>query len=310
MTKVLLIDKVDKVAKEMLEKAGFEVDKFDGLSEEERLNIIGNYEAVVIRSTTKLMKNYIDKANNMKLIVRGGEGTDNIDKPYAAEKNIIVENTPGQNSHAVAELALGHMFGLARHLQCAQLSIKAGKWEKKKFKGTELKGKTVGIIGGGKIGKDLVTMCKAIGMNVLVYDPFLKQDEYPFKLVDLDNLLENSDYVSMHVPIMDATKDLINKEKLGKMKKNAYLINCARGGVVNEADLAKALEEGIIAGAAFDVYTKEPFDDTNPLYNAPNIHFTPHLGASTAEAQINCAVAAAEQIIAYFKENKVLNRVN
>ena len=309
MAKVLLLDKVSPRAKEILEKAGFEVDLENDLTKEQKLERIGNYEAVVIRSATKFTKEFVDAASNLKLIVRGGAGTDNIDKPYAAEKGVIVENTPGQNSHAVAELAVAHMFSLARHLPEANATMQKGEWAKKKLKGTELKGKKVGILGAGKIGKDVAGMCKALGMEVIVYDPLLKQGDVDFKLAELKEVLEKSDYITLHLPVNDETRGMIGKEQLAKMKKSAYIINCARGGIIVEQDLANAVKNGVIKGAAIDVYTEEPPKD-NPLAGVPGIHLTPHLGAATSEAQVNCAVAAAEQIIAYFEKEEIINKVN
>ena len=309
MTKVLLLDKVAKEGEDILKNAGFEVDVENNLSTEEKLKVIGNYEAIVIRSATKFTHDFFDAATALKLIVRGGEGTDNIDKPYAAEKGIIVENTPGQNSHAVAELTLAHIFGLARHIPEADTTMQKGEWAKKKLKGTELKGKTIGLIGAGKIGGDIANICKALGMNVIVYDPFLKQEDVDYKLVEVNDVLEESDYVSIHVPLNDKTRGMIGKNELAKMKKTACIINCARGGIIDEDALVEAVKNGVIKGAAIDVYTKEP-PENSPLIGVPGIHLTPHLGASTSEAQVNCAVTAANQIVAYFKEGKVLNKVN
>ncbi|MCK5224382.1 hydroxyacid dehydrogenase [Candidatus Calescamantes bacterium] len=310
MTKVLLVDKVNVIAKEMLEKEGFEVDLLNDLSEDEKLNILPDYQAVVIRSSTNLTQKYLEAGSQLKLIIRAGEGTDNIDKKFAAEKGMIVENTPGQNSHAVAELALAHMFGLARHLQKADATTRAGQWEKKKLKGTELLKKTMGLLGGGKIARHLAVMAKGIGMEVIVHDPYLKPEDIEFPLVEFEELLKKSDYLSIHVPIVDSTRGMIGEAELAKMKKSAHIINCARGGIVDEQALADAVKGGVIKGAAIDVYTKEPAVADNPLIGVDNIQLTPHLGASSDEAQVNCAVAAADQIIAYFKNNEVLNKVN
>ena len=310
MTKVLLVDKVNVIAKEMLEKEGFEVDLLNDLSEDEKLNILPDYQAVVIRSSTNLTQKYLEAGSQLKLIIRAGEGTDSIDKKFAAEKGMIVENTPGQNSHAVAELALAHMFGLARHLQKADATTRAGQWEKKKLKGTELLKKTMGLLGGGKIARHLAVMAKGIGMEVIVHDPYLKPEDIEFPLVEFEELLKKSDYLSIHVPIVDSTRGMIGEAELAKMKKSAHIINCARGGIVDEQALADAVKGGVIKGAAIDVYTKEPAVADNPLIGVDNIQLTPHLGASSDEAQVNCAVAAADQIIAYFKNNEVLNKVN
>lgn len=309
MAKILISDKyaqegIDK----LLSRDDFSVDIKTGMTPEELAECIPQYDALLVRSATKPDSKIIDAAENLKLIVRGGEGTDNIDKAAAASKGIIVENTPGQNSHAVAELTLGLMFSLARHITRANDTTKNGQWEKKKLMGTELKNKTLGLVGAGKIGTDVGNMARALCMNVLCYD-IIEQD-FDFTLVTFEELIQHSDYISVHVPLTDNTRGMIGKDELAKMKSTAYIINCARGGIIDEAALAEAVSNKIIAGAAVDVYTKEPPESSSPLLGCDNIICIPHLGASSKEAQVNCAVAAAEQVIAYFDRNEVINKVN
>jgi len=309
MAKILISDKyTDEGVAILSSHAGLEVDVKVGMTPDELKACIGEYDALLVRSATKPNADILSAATKLKLIVRGGEGTDNIDKKYAAEKNIVVENTPGQNSHAVAELTVGHMFALARHIPQASVSTKSGKWEKKTLAGTELKGKTLGLIGAGKIGGDVGRMAQALGMEVICYE--VMEGDIGFTRGSLDEVIETSDYLSIHVPLLDATRDLIGAAQLAKMKKSAYIINCARGGIVNEKALADAVTQGTIAGAAVDVYTTEPVPADNPLLGVPGIICTPHLGASSKEAQDNCSTAAAAQVIAYFDKGEVLNQVN
>lgn len=287
---------------------GFEVDIKTGMSPEELKGCISEYDALLVRSATKPDKDIINAAKNLKIIVRGGEGTDNIDKPAAAEKGIVVENTPGQNSHAVAELTMGLLFSLARHIPRAHSTTKQGMWEKKKLMGSELKGKTLGLIGAGKIGRDVGNMADALGMKVICYD--IIEGDIGFSRASLDEILAQSDYISIHVPLTDGTRNMIGAEALTKMKPSSYILNCARGGIIDEQALADAVNTGKIAGAAVDTYTKEPPAGNNPLIKCENIICMPHLGASSKEAQINCAVAAANQVIAYFDKGEVINKVN
>ncbi len=307
MVKILISDKYAAEGIEMLSShEGFEVDVQISLTVEEIKNIIKDYDALLIRSATKPNKEILENAHKLKLIVRAGEGTDNIDKSFAAEKGIIVENTPGQNSHAVCELTIGLLFSLARHIPKANASTKKGKWEKKKLMGTELKGKTLGLIGSGKIGSDVGNTAIALGMKVICYE---KLQDIDFEKATFDELLMTSDFISIHVSLTDDTKNMIGEHELAKMKSTAYIINCARGGIIDEQAVASAVLNGKIAGAAFDCYTKEPPEADNPLLEIENIICIPHLGASSKEAQVNCATAAARQVIAYFDKNEILNRV-
>lgn len=309
MPKILVSDKHDKAGLELFKShPTLEVVIKTGMKPEELKACIGDYDALMVRSATKPDANILAVATRLKLITRAGEGTDNIDKKFAAGKGIIVENTPGQNSHAVAELTLGLMFALARHITRAHSTTKAGQWEKKTLEGMELRGRTLGLIGAGKIGKDVARMAMAIGMKVVCYE--VMKGKFDFPIVTLDELLTRSDFISIHVPKTELTLGMIGAAQLAKMKKTAYIINCARGGIIDEEALAAACKAGTIAGAAIDCYTKEPVPADHPFLGTENIVCIPHLGASSAEAQINCSVAAAEQVIAYFEKGEVLNKVN
>ncbi len=280
--KVLIADPIAKTAIAEIERCGIEVDDLSSLPKEELVDKVGVYDCMVVRSATKVRKEMIDNMDKMKLIIRGGVGIDNIDVSYAEEKGIKVMNTPAASSISVAELALAHMLALSRHIVKGSIGIKEGKWEKKALKGVELFGKTLGIIGLGRIGRELAKRGKAFGMKVIAYDPYLKIEG--MEIVDLDTLLKDSDYISIHTPLTDETRYLIEKNAFEKMKKEAILVNCARGGVVDEDALVEALKEGEIAGAGLDVFEVEP-PNVSELMRLPNVTFTPHIGALTKEAQ-------------------------
>jgi len=250
MPKILISDKYAQEGIDMLTShEGFEVDIKTGRTPEELKGCISEYDALLVRSATKPDKDIIDAAKKLKLIVRGGEGTDNIDKSSAAEKGIVVENTPGQNSHAVAELTVGLMFSLARHIPRAHSTTKQGMWEKKKLMGTELKGKTLGLVGAGKIGRDVGSMAASLGMKVICYEVI--EGDIGFPRASLDEILAQSDYISIHVPLTDGTRNMIGAGALAKMKPSSYILNCARGGIIDEQALADAVNNGKIAGAAY-----------------------------------------------------------
>ncbi len=283
--KVLISDPVSESAINKMKEAGHEVDVKPDVTPEELLEIIPDYEALVVRSRTKVRKPLLEKAKNLKLIVRGGVGIDNIDVEDAKNAGIEVRNTPAASSASVAELAVGHMFSLARHIPRGTASLKTGEWIKKKLKGIELSGKTLGIIGIGRIGKETAKKATALGMNVIAYDPYVKEtDVEGVSFVSPDELLSKSDFISLHLPHNEKTHHLISSEQLSKMKGNAYLVNCARGGIVDEDALYDALSSGKIAGAAFDVFEAEPPVD-NKLLTLDNFFCTPHIGASTNEGQ-------------------------
>jgi len=284
------------------EDARFELHEKGKLSEAELLEIISEYEGILLRSGIKITKKVIEKAKKLKIIGRAGVGIDNIDLKSATEKGILVINAPSGNTIAACEHTIALIFALARKIPEAHFSIKAGKWEKKKFVGVELAGKTAGVIGIGKIGFEVAKRLKACEMKIKVCDPYADErifDEYGFEKAELNELLKNSDVITIHVPKTKDTIDLLNYNNMKLMKKTAFLVNCARGGIVNEKDLVRILKKGKIAGAAVDVFEKEPLENEE-LRNAPNIILTPHLGASTVEAQEKVAVSVAEDLKKFF----------
>ncbi len=284
MAKLLICDPVAPSAVEAIRALGVGVNVRDTITADELAQVIGAYEGIVVRSRTKVRAPIIDKAERLKVIIRGGVGLDNIDVDYARSKGIAVRNTPAASSNAVAELVLGMLFALARHIARADASMKAGRWEKKQLKGTELAGKTLGIIGYGRIGRLLGQKAKALGMSVIAYDPYIKHED----LVPLETLLRQADYVSLHLPHTAETHHLLSSEQFAIMKPGACVINAARGGVVDEAALYQALTDGHLAGAALDVYSQEPPRDETlrALIALPQVVVTPHIGASTVEAQV------------------------
>ena len=300
MTKrILITDPIDEEGIKILKKY-FDVDVKTELKEDEIVKIIKNYDALIVRSATKVTKKIID-ASNLKVIGRAGTGLDNIDVESAKAKGIAVLNSPIGNVVSVAELVFGMMISLSRNLIKANISMKSGKWEKKGLMGNELYGKTLGIIGLGRIGKEVAKIALAFGMHVIAYDPFIKEVEN-VKLVSLDELLENSDFITIHVPLTDETKNLIGKNEIEKMKKGVKIINTSRGGIVNEDALYDALVSGKIAGAALDVFENEPPFGSNSekLLELDNVIVTPHIGASTHEAQKKCGIEIAENILKFF----------
>ncbi len=310
--RILVSDKLASEGVEVFEKAGFSVDVKTGMSPDELYAVIGDYDGLVVRSATKAHGDFWKHAPNLKVIGRAGSGTDNIDKVAAAANGTWVMNTPGGNNVSAAEHAIGLMMAISRHVAKADASMKAGKWEKSKFKGFEVTGKTLGVVGLGAIGKIAADRGVGLRMKVVAFDPFVSQDDAPdgVFMVPLEELLEHSDYVTLHCPLMDATRGLIGTDALTKMKRSAFLIHAARGGIVDEKALHVALTEGRIAGAALDVWESEPTPGDNPLLSLPNVLATPHLGASTHEAQIRVAVQVAEQIVTLLTTGEVLNPVN
>ena len=265
----------------------------------EQLNsLIPNFDAIIVRSRTKVTAGVIERGSKLRVIARAGVGVDNIDLAAATKHRIPVVNAPAGSTTAVAELALGHMLSLARHLPAADRSVKEGKWEKARFEGTELAGKTLGLIGSGRIGAEVAKRAHAFGMRVLAYDPYLPPDAARargIELADLPTVLRSSDFVSIHAALTPETGGMVGARELGIMRRTAYLVNCARGEIVREDDLAEALRAGTIAGAAVDVFAHEP-PTASPLIGAPSVVFTPHLGASTREAQANAGAVVVEQI--------------
>lgn len=283
--KVLICDQLPDYAKKRFEDAGFEVDVKVGMDSDELLKTIPDYHACVIRSATKVREPHIDAGTNLKVVIRGGVGIDNIDHAYAKTKGVSVRNTPAATSNAVAELALGHMFALARHIVQGTMTLKNGEWAKKSLKGTELAGKTLGLIGVGRIGACLAEKCMALGMDVIAYDLYVKESPLEgIKMVELDDVLKNSDYISLHIPFDKEKGATVGEREFGLMKPTAYLVNCARGGTVDEDAMLKALDEGKFAAAAVDVFVGEP-KPREDVCTHPKVICTPHLGASAVEGQ-------------------------
>ncbi len=299
--KILISDKIhDKAIEEA--KSFAEVDLEFNLTPEELINKIGDYDALIVRSKTKVTREVIE-AGKLKIIGRAGVGLDNIDLDATKEKNIKVVNSPEASTLSVAELAIGSLIALMRKIPHGHLSLTEGKWERSKFTGTELYGKTIGIIGFGRIGRETANRARAFGMNVLVYDPHITVEdarESNAELVELDDLVGTSDVISLHLPLTKNTRDLINREMISMMKQNAVIVNIARGGIINEKALYEALRDGRIKGAVLDVYESEPPTES-PLLELDNVVLTPHLGASTEEAQINAGKVVVEKIRNFFR---------
>jgi D-3-phosphoglycerate dehydrogenase / 2-oxoglutarate reductase len=310
--KVLISDSMDPKAEQIFRERGCDVDVITGKTPEELGEIIGQYDGLAIRSTTKLTKELIDKATNLKVVGRAGIGVDNIDIPAASVKGIVVMNTPFGNSITTAEHAIALMFALARQLPEADASTQAGKWEKNRFMGVEVTGKTLGLIGAGNIGAIVASRALGLKMKVVAYDPFLTAEraiEMGVEKADLDTLLAKADFITLHTPLTDQTRNILSRENIAKCKKGVRIINCARGGLVDEEALKEALDSGQVGGAALDVFVKEPAKES-PLFGTPNFISTPHLGASTDEAQVNVAIQVAEQLSDYLVNGGVTNALN
>lgn len=312
MKKILITDKIHPRCIEILEKNSFEVEYNPNLSPEEVSNTIKNYNALLVRSATQVNAEVIEKGENLELIGRAGAGVDNIDIDAATRNGILVMNTPGGNTISAAEHTFAMIMSLCRNIPQANQSMKEGKWEKKKFSGVELSSKTLGIVGLGKIGKEVAQRAVAFEMKIIAFDPFLSNDvasKLGIKLVTLDEVFSNSDIITFHVPLSDETSDLINEKNLTKLKKGVKIINCARGGVINEHAVLKGIEQGIISGAAVDVFLEEPPKDRALIENEKVIT-TPHLAASTGEAQEKVAIQLAEQIVDYYNGGSPSGFVN
>lgn len=304
MVRILVTDGMEKSGVDKLKADGFEVvEKF--YEPEELGEQLKNFDVVVVRSATKVKKPIIDKAaegGRLKLIIRGGVGVDNIDVPYALEKGIKVQNTPKASSISVAELAIGHMFAVTRFIAISNFTMRQGKWEKKKYEGTDLYGKTLGLIGFGRIAREVAVRAEALGMNVIYTDIMGKAEGYDkYTFCTLEEILKNSDIVSLHIPYDKEKGAVIGKEQIEIMKNGSYIINCARGGVVCEKALLEALNSGKIAGAGIDVYEEEPTKNEE-LINHPHVSVTPHIGASTVEAQTRIGGEIVNIIEGYFNK--------
>jgi D-3-phosphoglycerate dehydrogenase / 2-oxoglutarate reductase len=312
MPRVLIADKLSPAAIEIFKQRGVDADVKTGLSKDELLKIIGDYDGLAVRSATKADKDVIAAAKTLKVIGRAGIGVDNVDIPAATAAGILVMNTPFGNSITTAEHAIAMMFALARQLPAADVSTQAGKWEKNRFMGVELYGKTLGLIGAGNIGSIVADRANGLKMHVVAYDPFLSPEravEIGVEKVELEDLLKRADLITLHTPLTDKTRNILSEENLAKTKKGVLIVNCARGGLVDEQALRKLLDAGHVGGAAFDVFIEEPAK-ANPLFGAENFIATPHLGASTVEAQENVALQVAEQMSDYLLTGAVTNALN
>jgi len=312
MPKVLISDDLSPRAAEIFRDRGIEVDVETGLGEDELIARIGAYDGLAVRSATKVTSKVLEAAGNLKVVGRAGIGVDNIDVDAATQRGIVVMNTPVGNSITTAEHAIALMLALARELPAANASTQAGKWEKKRFLGVEVTGKTLGLIGAGNIGSIVASRAQGLKMRVIAYDPFLspeRAEDLGMEKVELDELYARADFVTLHVPLTDTTRNLIDKAAFAKMKKGVRLVNCARGGIVVEDDLLAALESGQVAGAALDVFTVEPARE-NVLFGRDDVIATPHLGAATTEAQEKVALQVAEQMSDYLLSGAVTNALN
>ena len=303
---------MDKIAQEILISEGLHVDVITNLSDEQLFENIINYNGLIVRSATKVTKKIINNAKNLKIIGRAGAGVDNIDLEAAKNNNIIVMNTPGGNTNATAEHTIALLFSSLRFINEANISTHNGLWEKKKFKGSEVKGKKIGIIGFGNVGKRVAEICFSLGMQVNIFSSYFKTIKNNFKNYNssdnLDEIIKNSDIISFHCKPNKDNTPIMNLSKIKLMNKNAIIINTARGNLVDENDLKDALENEIIAGAAIDVFSTEPANNSI-LFKVPNLILTPHIAASTNEAQIIVAEMVAKQISEYFKSGKIINSV-
>jgi len=300
MHRVLVTDKVALIGLgPLVDDDAFEIVSVDDSATAEFTAALETAEGLIVRSGTQVTRNLILRAGQLKTIGRAGVGVDNVDLDAATERGIAVFNAPGGNTTAAAELTIALLISVARRIPAAEASLRRGEWDRSAFKGVELRGKTLGLIGAGRIGGEVATRCQAFGMDVVVYDPYLAEEraeELGVELVGFDEVAARGDFISIHVPLTDETRGIVEEETLGRMKSTAFVVNASRGGVVDEDALANALNDGVIAGAALDVYETEPLAADSPLRAAPNLVLTPHLGASTAEAQVGVATEVAAKI--------------
>jgi D-3-phosphoglycerate dehydrogenase len=314
MYRILISDQLSESGVQRLsEIPEFDVEVNTSLTPEELREVIKEFDALIIRSSTKVTKDIIDAGDRLKVIARAGIGLDNVDIQAATRKGIVVMNTPEGNVITTAEHAIAMLLAVSRNIPQANASMKAGRWEKKKFRGKEVFNKVLGIIGIGRIGRVVADRAKGLKMQVIAYDPYISSDvveKLGVEAVSFDELLARSDYITIHTPLTQETRNLINKDAFKKMKRGVFIINCARGGIVNEQDLCEAIKEGIVAGAALDVFEKEPLPPDHPLLSLDQVIMTPHLGASTDEAQENVAIAVAEQVIDYLLKGTIRNAIN
>src|SRR5881398_3262059 len=311
--RVIIADKMDPRAAAIFRQRGIDVDEKPGLTADELNGIIGEYDGVAVRSSTRINAAAMDAGlPRLKVIGRAGIGVDTVDVPAASARGIVVMNTPFGNSITTAEHAIAMLFALAREIPQADQSTQAGKWEKNRFLGVELAGKTLGLIGCGNIGSIVADRAHGLKMKVAAYDPFLSPEravELVVDKVELDELLARADFVTLHTPLTDQTRNILSRENIARTKKGVRIVNCARGGLIDEAALKDALESGQVAGAALDVFVEEPAK-ANPLFGTPGLVATPHLGASTTEAQVNVAIQVAEQMSDLLVRGGVTNALN
>jgi len=297
--KVLICDATDPKALKIIEEAGIEVVNQPDITPEELLKVIPKYPCMVVRSRTKVTKEIIDAGTSLKAIVRAGVGLDNIDVGYAKEKGVLVLNTPSASTQSVAELTIAYLMALARDIPLMTASMKAGKWEKKSFLGSEVSGKKLGLIGSGRIGQAVADRAIALGMTVMAYDPYVTQLPN-ITLVELDNLFKEADYISLHIPHTEETHNILDAAAFAKMKDGVRIINCARGGTIDEDALYQAIQNGKVAGAALDVFAEEPL--INPsLFSLDQVIGSPHIGAGTGEAKERVGQVAAQKVIETLK---------
>lgn len=311
--KILISDPITNKGLSILKDANFDLIELPNASNKDKAEACKDVQGWVIRSGTSVTAKMIESAKKLVVIGRAGVGVDNIDIEAATRHGVVVMNTPDVNTISAAEHTVAIILSLSRNIAEGNSSLKKGQWNRNALVGSELRNKTLGIVGLGKIGQEVLTRCRAFGMNVIGYDPYMNKDKFnpdEIKIVDLDKLTKNADYITVHVPLNDSTRDLFNYEQLIKMKANARIVNVARGGIINEVDLARVLNEGKIAGAAIDVFTSEPLEDKNPLLKANNILLTPHLGASTEEAKEGVSLAICEQVRDFIIDEKLNNAIN
>ena len=310
--KVLISDSMDPRAAAIFRERGVQVDEITGKTPDELAAIVGDYDGLAIRSSTKVTKAILDAAPNLKVVGRAGIGVDNVDIPAATARGVVVMNTPFGNSITTAEHAIALIFALARQLPEADASTQAGKWEKNRFMGVEVTGKTLGLIGAGNIGSIVASRALGLKMKVVAFDPFLTAEravELGIEKVELDQLLARADFITLHTPLTDQTRNILSRENIAKAKKGVRIVNCARGGLIDEAALKDALDSGQVGGAALDVFETEPAK-ASPLFGTANFVSTPHLGASTSEAQVNVAIQVAEQMSDFLLLGGVTNALN
>ncbi|MEK3787782.1 phosphoglycerate dehydrogenase [Paenibacillus sp. FSL K6-1230] len=314
MYKVLVSDPISDLGiQQLMDASDVTVDKNTGLSEDELVAIIGNYDALLVRSQTRVTERIMAAGTNLKVIGRAGVGVDNIDLDAATQRGIIVINAPDGNTITTCEHAFAMMMALARHIPQAYAKTVNGTWDRKSFLGVELRNKTLGVLGMGRIGSEVAKRAKAFGMNILGYDPFLTEEraeKLGVKLASVDEIVKHADFMTVHTPLTPETRHMISRPQFEVMKKGMRIINCARGGVVDEMALVEAIDEGIVAGAAFDVFESEPPAPDHPFLGHPNIIVTPHLGASTVEAQENVAIDVSEQVLHILRDEPFKNAVN